>query len=160
MTHFKPFIIVSILAVVCSALAAAPPERRGGKPDAKDANHLTGILSSVDVKHGTLTLDDVGVDVDEALDRKLKKQGKENDGRGPATPRTAGEQKAQVVIAITAKSKLYVKFRTSPSVANNVEQSLTDLQPMVGYPVTVTIGQNGEHPVASEVVVWRGTPWK
>ena len=131
----------------------------GKKAPARDVNRLTGILKSVDVKRGTLTLDDVGVNVDEALSRILKERGKDAGAGGPAKPRAAEDGKTRVV-AINAKTKIFIRFRSSPSVANNVEHELKDLQRMTGYPVTVEIGAKGEGGIASEVIAWRGTPWK
>ena len=161
MTRLNPTLVVSILLVSC-ALAAAPPERGRPEqlrnPDAKDASHLTGVLKSVDVRHRTLTLDNVGVDVDDALSRKLRERAR-REGVSDAKPGPAEADKTQVV-AIDAKTKIYVKFRSSPSVGNQVEHPLNDLEPMVGWPVTVGIGHKGEPLVASEVIAWRGTPWK
>ena len=65
-----------------------------------------------------------------------------------------------VVFRLDPKAKIYIKFRSSPSVANNVEQSLNGLEKMVGYPATVHIGRKSDPLVASEVIAWRGTPWK
>jgi hypothetical protein len=112
----------------------------------------------VDVKKGTFILKDVGVDVDEVLARKLKERGdaKGDDG---AKPQAADAGKTRVV-AISAKTKIYIKFRSSPSIANNLELGLKDLQPMVDYPVTVEVALDAEPPVAAKVVAWRGTPWK
>src|SRR6476469_1252387 len=103
-----------LVIVLCSVLTAAPPKKDAGRRDA-DANSLTGILQAVDVKKGTFTLKDVGVDVDEALARKLKERGdaKGDDG---AKPQAADVGKTRVV-AISAKTKIYIKFRSSPSVA-------------------------------------------
>ena len=64
------------------------------------------------------------------------------------------------LLAIRAKTKVYIKFRTSPSVANNVTRSLDDLRPMIGWPVTLKIARRGDGVVASQVIAWRGTPWK
>ena len=140
-----------LVIVLCSVLTAAPPNKDPGR---RDANRLTGILQAVDVKKGTFTLKDVGVDVDEALARKLKERG---DGKPAAD---AGDAARTRVVAIEAKTKIYIKFRTSPSVANNAEMRLADLQKMVGYPVSVDVARDAEPVVAAEVIAWRGTPWK
>ena len=129
--------------------AASPADRK--KATEHDATHLTGVLKSIDPAHGTFTLEQVGVDVDEALSQRLKERG--------AKDAAADAGKTQV-IAINAKTKIYIKFRTSPSVANNVEQELKDLQKMIGYPVTIEIAHKADPPVAAKVTAWRGTPWK
>ena len=145
---------VGLLALFSFALAGAAAPRDGRKAPAKDANRITGILKSVDAAHATFTLEQVGVDVDEALAQKLKERGKDNDAK-PAKPQAADKTQD---VSISAKTKIYIKFRTSPSVANNVELGLKDLQKMIGYPVTVAVV--GEKPVAAEVIAWRGTPWR
>ena len=137
--------------------AAAPGD--GKKVPAKDANAITGVLRSVDARNGTFTLEQVGVDVDEALAANLKERGKDEGAGGRAKPRAAGDAKTQVV-AINAKTRIYIKFRSSPSVANNVEMQLKDLEKMAGYPVTAELATAGDKPVAAEVVAWRGTPWR
>lgn len=153
MTPFK-LVPAALIAAIACALAAAPARRVAG-PTQDDGHTLTGILKSVDAKHGTFTLENVGVDVDEALVRKLKERGRE---RASAPAEKEGGEAGPVVVRLGAKSKIYIKFRSSPSVANNVEQSLTDLERMIGWPVTVAVGEKADPVVAKEVVAWRGTP--
>ena len=147
---------VGVTLLLACALSAAVGAR-DGKPPKNEANRMTGILKSVDAAHATFTIGNVGVDVDEALSRRLK----ERDGAAGknAMPQAADAVKTQVV-GIDAKTKIYIKFRSSPSVSNNAEQSLKDLERMVGWPVTLEIGRKGDPVVASEVIAWRGTPWK
>ena len=146
-----------LMIVLCSTLSAAPLQQGGGRRDA-DAKRLTGVLRSVNVKGGTFTLEQIGVDVDEALARKLKERGKVAGGT-TATPQAADGGKSQV-LKVGAATKIYISFRSSPSVSNNLERELSDLQAMVGFPMTVELGANGEPPVAATVTAWRGTPWK
>jgi hypothetical protein len=140
-----------LVIVLCSVLTAAPPKKDPGRRDGPgDANRLTGILQAVDAKHATFALDKIGIDVDEALSQRLKE-------RRAADPQHDGET---LTVSTSAKTKIYIKFRSSPSVANNLELGLKDLEPMVGYPVTVEVARSGERPVAGTVIAWRGTPWK
>ena len=146
---------VGLTALFTFALAGAAAPRDGNKAPGGDANRITGILKSVDVAHGGFTLERVGVDVDEALAQKLKERRKDNDAKH-AKPQAADRTQD---VSISARTKIYIKFRTSPSVANNVELGLKDLQKIIGHPVTVDVAVAGEKPVAAEVVAWRGTPW-
>ena len=145
---------LALTLLSCAALAEAPA-RTGEKPPTKDPARLTGVLQSVDAKHGTFTLENLGADVDEALSRKLK----EPRAAAPG-PAEAGRGSDTRTVSVSGKTKIYIKFRTSPSVANNVELALKDLEPMTGYPVSVELAQAGERPVAATVVAWRGTPWR
>ena len=148
-----PIALTVLLSCALSTALAA----RGDKPARDDARRLTGVLKSVDAKHGTFTLEKLGADVDEVLTQKLKERGASKEDAGDAKPR---EKEKTRVVAIDAKTKIYVKFRSSPSVANNAEQQLKDLERMVGYPVSVMVGREGEPPVAAEVIAWRGTPMR
>jgi hypothetical protein len=152
----RKLLSVGLIGLFAFALAGAAAPRDGNKAPAREANRITGILKSVDAAHGAFTLERVGVDVDEALAQKLKERGKDKDAKA-AKPQAAENTQD---VSISARTKIYIKFRTSPSVANNVELGLKDLQKMIGYPVTVEVAVAGEKPVAAEVVAWRGTPWK
>jgi hypothetical protein len=89
---------------------------------------MTGVLDSIAVKPGTLTIRRVGVDVDDVLLEKMKQRGREQ--------KADADAKDAVVVSLASKAEIYVKFRTSPSVANNVTHPLEDLRPMIGSPVT------------------------
>ena len=146
-------ILVALLAL--ALLAAAPG--KAAKP-ARPANEaMTGVLAAVDPEKGTITLERVGADVDEVLLEKMQEQGRASKDKDKKDH--AGDA-AKSVVTVSAKAKLYIKFRSSPSVANNVEQKLDDLKPMVGWPVSVKVREKAAQPVAYEVIAWRGTPWK
>ena len=155
MTPFK-LVPLALIASLACALAAVPAGRVAG-PKQDDGSTLTGILKSVDSKKGTFTLVNVGVDVDEALLQKLKERGRER-AAAPADKDGGAAEARPVVVRLDSKAKIYIKFRSSPSVANNVEQSLPALEPMIGWPVTVTVGAKTDPVVAKEVIAWRGTP--
>ena len=160
--------------VLCALLIGADPPDAGkeaagdGKRDGNE-NRITGVLKSVDAERGTLTIERLGVDVDEVLSEQLKARGK-GDARAAAAAdddarRRRGDDEKPTVVNLSgnpgAKVKLYIKFRSSPSIANQLERSPADLQPMVGWPVTVeVVRRQGKRVVASEVIAWRGTPSK
>src|SRR5947208_320909 len=89
--RFIPAGLMLLLGVVLLG-AASPADRK--KATEQDANHLTWVLKSVDAAHGTFTLEQVGVDVDDALSTRLKEQGKDASAKH-AEPQAA--EKAQVV---------------------------------------------------------------
>ena len=146
-----PTLALTLLS--CATLLAAP-DRRVVKPRTDDSHTLTGILKSVDPRHGTFTLERAGVDVDDALIEMLKQRGR--DAR--ETKDGEAKQAEPVVVHLGSKAKIYIKFRSSPSIANNVEQTLADLERMVGWPVSATVGDKSDVVVAKEVIAWRGTP--
>jgi hypothetical protein len=144
------------------AFVAAAAPQRSKKPN-PDAGGTTGVLASVDAEKGSFTLERVGVDVDDVLLEKMKERGdgKKADEGGKAADRKAAKDPGETkTFTTTAKCKIYVKFRSSPSSGNSVERTLADLEPMVGWPVTVKSRVKADQPIAFEVVAWRGTPWK
>ena len=154
-------VLATSLALALVAVTAAAPQR--SKTPKVDANATTGVLASVDPEKGSFTLERVSVDVDDVLLEKLKEQGdgKKGDDAGKATePKAAKDSGETKAFTTSAKCKIYIKFRSSPSVANNQERTLADLEPMVGWPVTVKSRVKADQSVAFEVIAWRGTPWK
>ena len=146
---------ISVALLALALFAAAPGT--AAKP-ARPANEaMTGVLAAVDPEKGTITLERVGADVDDVLLEKMQEQGRASKDKDKKED--AGDA-AKSVVTVSAKAKLYIKFRSSPSVANNVEQKLDDLKPMVGWPVSVKVREKAAQPVAYEVIAWRGTPWK
>ena len=147
-----------LAALLAAALVAAAP-RDKAKP-AKPANEtMTGVLAAVDPEKGTITLERVGADVDDVLLEKMQEQGRAKKGEEKRKEEGSPDA-AQSVVTVSAKAKLFIKFRSSPSVANNAEQRLEDLKAMVGWPVSVKAREKAAQPVAYEVIAWRGTPWK
>ena len=149
--------------------------RSGGAPPSR-APAVTGVLASVDAERGAFTVERVGADVDDLLREKMKENAgkgkgegnKEAERKGAPRPRTGNKAgdgddgKApdgeSATFTLSSKAKIYVKFRTSPSVANNTECTLEDLEPMVGWPVSVKARGKAGQQVAYEVIAWRGTP--
>ena len=154
---FVAFAVALLLGV-----GAAVGEGRNNAPGRRPAGEeVTGVLESVDVEHGTFTLRRVGADVDDVLLEKMKERAR---GRGADADEKnrpeGGEGREAVVVSLAPKAEVYIKFRTSPSVANNAERTLEDLRPMVGWPVSLKAARRGDGLVAAEVIAWRGTPWK
>jgi len=144
--------------------------RSGGAPPSR-APAVTGVLASVDAERGAFTVERVGADVDDLLREKMKENAGKGKGAGDkdagkdAPRRRAGEGEANKApegesadFTLSSKAKIYVKFRTSPSVANNAECTLKDLEPMVGWPISVKARGKAGQQVAYEVIAWRGTP--
>ena len=149
---------ILVALVVLPLFAAAAPDK-SSKP-AKPANEaMTGVLAAVDPEKGTITVERIGADVDDVLLEKMQEPGRAKKGEEKKDKVEEGEP-ARTVVTLSAKAKVFIKFRSSPSVANNVEQRLEDLKPMVGYPVSIKAREKAAQPVAFEVIAWRGTPWK
>ena len=151
------FVLLALTGIAASADEQQVAGRRAAARPA--GNEITGVLAGIDPSHGTFTLRRVGVDVDDVLlermkDAKQRKEAAKDDRKDP------DDAKNSLVVSLSSKAEIYIKFRTSPSVANNVTHPLEDLRPMVGYPVTIKGARRGEGLVADEVVAWRGTPWK
>ena len=147
---------VSATLLALTFVAAAAPQR-SKKPN-PDAGATTGVLASVDPEKGSFTLERVGVDVDDVLMEKMKERGE--DGKKDDKPKAAKDSGETKTFTTSAKCKIYIKFRSSPSSGNSVERTLADLGPMVGWPVTVKSRVKADQPIAFEVTAWRGTPWK
>jgi hypothetical protein len=155
------FLAVTLAALAGFAAGAAAEDRQAsGRAKAGPAQDITGVLASVDTEHGTITLRRVGADVDDVLLEKLKEAGKPKEAAGAADAKDPTDAKDSLVVAMASKAQIYIKFRTSPSVANNVTHPLADLREMIGYPVTIKGSRRGNGLVADEVIAWRGTPWK
>ena len=144
MVKFASIVVCAsiFIAGVATAQQAAPTAR-----------NITGVLKGINTRNGTLVITSVGADVDQVLLEKMREQ-----GRAPAAdrPKTApAAAKEDMELRITGKTGINVSFRTSPSVANSLERSLAELEPMIGYPVSIELGPT---PTASKITVWRGTP--
>lgn len=170
-------LLAPILAIAAAGVARAVEAqgRSGGAPPSR-APAITGVLASVDAERGSFTVERVGADVDDLLREKMKENAGKGKGaedkdaeRKDAARRGAGGRAAEgdgdkapagesADFTLSSKAKIYVKFRTSPSVANNTECTLKDLEPMVGWPVSVKARGKAGQQVAYEVIAWRGTP--
>ena len=161
-SHAQRPIVAFVLLVLAGVAATADEQRVAGRPAAPRpaGNEITGVLAAIDAAHGTFTLRRIGVDVDDVLLERMKdakeRKGAAEEGDG----KDAADAKDSVVVSLSSKAEIYIKFRTSPSVANNVTHPLADLRPMIGYPLTIKASRRGDGLVADEVVAWRGTPWK
>ena len=151
------FVLLALAGIAASADEQQVAGRRAaGRPA---GNEITGVLAAIDPSHGTLTLRRVGVDVDDVLLERMK-DAKQREEAAKDDRKDADDAKNSLVVSLSSKAEIYIKFRTSPSVANNVTHPLEDLRAMVGYPLTIKGSRRAEGLVADEIVAWRGTPWK
>jgi hypothetical protein len=136
-------------AIALALCCFAPVMGQDKKAEKKEPNRVEAVLESLDVKARTITVR-LGKTVDEVLSEKMRERAK-----GKEESKPAGEKKTFTLA--NRHVEIYLKFRTSPSVANNVEHELKDLQKMIGYPMELeTDGKT----TVSGIVVYRGTPWK
>jgi RNA polymerase sigma factor (sigma-70 family) len=121
--------------------------------DAKNALRIAdGVLEGVDLKHGTITVA-LGRKVDEVLAEVLA--GAKGEPNKAVSSRTVARL-ADLAVAETAQ--INISFRTSPSVANHLQQQLKDLEKMKWWPATVELAIQDGRLVVTKITAWRGGP--
>jgi hypothetical protein len=140
-------------ALVTGSIVSASGQDAGEKKTGAKPNRIEVVLEAVDLKARTITVR-LGKSIDEALTERLKEAGKKE----KAPVRLTGEKKTYPLW--DRHVEIYLKFRSSPSVANNVEHQLTDLEKMLTYPAELQLAERDGKPAVSSITVYRGTPWK
>jgi hypothetical protein len=126
------------------------------QPKVEDTKTLIRIedsaLEAVDLKRGTVTVA-LGRKVDEIL-TEVAVDAKGTVRTGP-NPRLVARL---VEIPVVGKAEIYIKFRSSPSVANNVQQELKELEKMLWWPATLDLGIQDGRLIVTKITAWRGSP--
>jgi len=144
--------VIAALGLLVSADAAPQgqaPKATGQEAKKKSPPRIEGILAAVDLRKGSITIVP-GRDVDQVLTEKMRNRER------PA--KIEGER--QMIPLATGKVEITISFRSSPSMANHLERTLQDLEPMVSWPVTVETRGDGNDLQATKIIAWRGAPWE
>ena len=144
-------VVVATIGISC-CYAAIGQQPAGKQAEKKAENRIEAVLESVDVKGRTITVR-TGKGIDEVLTEKMKERTK-----GKADSKPAGEKKT---FALADRHvEVFIKFRSTPSGSNNLEQTLADLEKMITYPVALEVFERDGKTIVSKIVAYRGTPWK
>jgi len=121
--------------------------------DAKNALRIAdGVLEGIDLKHGTITVA-LGRKVDEVLTEVL------SGAKGEPNKAVSSRTVARLAdLPVAERAQINISFRTSPSVANSLQQHLKDLERMKWWPATIELGIQDGRLVVTKITAWRGEP--
>jgi hypothetical protein len=142
-------VLGSILAVPALVLTSAAEE-------SPEKVRLRGVLESVNVENATITLR-FGRSIDVVLAERQVLRAAAERGKiavEKATPDSDTSPKLMNV-PVSKDAKIRICFRQSPSVANSLERTLAELEPMQGWPATVEVAFGDGTIEATSVVAWR-----